>query len=219
MNQQSIDKLENFFSNYTLLTIAKNKIIIEPGEEISNIYYLKKGLVRQYSLSTEGSEMIVHIFRPMSYFPMMLLLGSKENGYYFQAIEDCLVYKAPGEEVISFIKKDSEILFDLTKRFASGIAGLLSRLENLTFRNMESRIASILLYFGSHFGENEKGKIRINIPLTHKEMAEWIGVSRETISRKMKQMQKNDLIDYGGKSITILDWKRLEDLVASTISA
>lgn len=205
-------KIEKFFASFPSSILPKNKIVIAPGAQIKNIYYLKKGLVEQYLLTSAGQETTIHIFRPGSYFPIMLVLADRENKYYFKTVKDSLIYKSPREDVIAFIKKDSEILLDLTKRFALGLVGFLDRLESLTYKNVQSQIASILYYFAKHSGENTSGKITINTPITHNDIAKWVGVSRETVSRQMSKLKKMGLVSYGGKSITINDFQALKKM-------
>ncbi len=204
-------KIEVFFEQYTLLTFAKNQIIISPEEEITSIYLLKKGLVRMYVISEEGEEATIHVFRSGSFFPIMLSLSSRPNKYYFEAVEDVEVIKAPAKEVVAFIKNDPEVLFDLTTRFADAITGLMLRTEQLISQGAYPKIVSLLLYLADTFGEKTESGISIKLRFSHDQIGAWVGVARETVSRQMEKLEKKDIISQKDHKIIIKDIKKLQE--------
>ena len=209
MEPQVLEKLNSFFSQYKPLTIKKGKILYQPDDQILNIYLLKEGLVRQYSISEKGDEVTINVFRPYSFFPIMLILANQSNNYFFEAQTDITAFRAPAEKVIEFLKSEPEVLFDLTKRFSAAITGLSKRIEELSFDQASNRIASLLLYLAQRFGEQNDGEIIINLPLTHQDLASWTSLTRETASRQLKNLSSLGIISYNRQSITILDKNRL----------
>lgn len=205
-------KLEQFFSQYPRLEYEKNQTFIKPLDNSSFIYYLKEGYVRQYFLTHEGEEITIHIYRQQAYFPMILALNTIPNRYYFEAASKVVLFKAPSEKVIDFIKINPDIHLELTRRLSLGLTGLLTRIENLLFDPVEVKLASLLLYLANHFGQSDKKNIKINLSLTHKDFATWIGTSRETVSRQMKSFEKSNLIFYTEKHVVIKNRRGLEKL-------
>src|SRR5579859_6699619 len=80
-------KLDSFFFQFRTVHFEKREIIINATDSIDYIYYLKKGLVKQSFITEDGEEIIHHIFKPISYFPMMLVLSNISNNYLFTAME------------------------------------------------------------------------------------------------------------------------------------
>jgi len=107
------------------------------------------------------------------------------------------------------VKKDNKELFDLTTRLAEGLNGLVTRLEHLLSENSESRLISLLLYLSIKYGKPVKDGTTIWIPITHQEIAQWIGVERETVSRQMKSFKDRGILRYKKQYITITDLKAL----------
>lgn len=204
-------KTEVFFDQYTLLTFTKNQIIISPEEEITSIYLLKKGLVRMYIISEEGEEATIHVFRSGSFFPIMLSFSSRPNKYYFEAVEDMKVVKAPAKEVTEFIKSNPDVLFDLTTRFADAITGLMLRIEQLVSQGAYPKIVSLLLYLTDTFGEKIDEGTKIKLQFSHDDIAAWVGVARETVSRQIEKLQQKGLIKQEDRHIVITDLKKLQD--------
>lgn len=181
-----------------------------PDDPISNIYLLKTGLVRQYSITENGEEITINVFRPTSFLPIMLVLSGQPNKYFFEAQTDLFVFAAPFEKVLEFLQKEPTVLFDLTKRFAAAIGGLSTRVEELSFSGSKNRISSLILYLADKFGVTEGEKIIINLPLTHKDLATWVNLTRETTSRQLEKLTKEGTISYDHHIVTIKDLNKLK---------
>jgi len=210
MDDQVRQKLTDFFSKYPLLKFKKGQTIIPPDESLDSIYFLKSGDVKQYSISEDGNEITIHIFKPSSFFPMMLVVGEVENPFYFEAADSVEVFKAPTADVVKFVKSEEDVLFDLTKRFALGLNGLAKRIEKLMYEDAFSRVTSLLLYLAGKFGEKGESGITIKLPLTHQDIASWVNLTRETTSRQLEKLTQQKIISYHQTLVTIKNLSALK---------
>lgn len=210
MNQAVQRKLENFFSKYKSLSLKKGEILVRAEDPVFGVYLLKKGYIRQYVVSEDGDEIIINIFRPVSFIPMMLIIGETENKYFFEAATPIEVWRAPVDKTLEFVKNDPVILYDLAKRFAQGLNGISQRLEDLMFENAEKRVGSLLSYLLSRFGEKDGPDIVINLPLTHKDIAAWVNLTRETTSRQIEKLINKGIISHKNHLIIIHQPKKLK---------
>lgn len=212
MNKAVLEKLDKFFSKFYPVKFEKGEVIIHPDGKVQHIFLLKKGKVRMYSVSDDGQEVTLHIFKPSSFFPIMLSLSEAYGKYYFESLERVEAVKAPVDQVMDFIKKDPEVLFDLVTRFATAISGLTLRIESMAFGDAYNRVASLLLYFAQKFGEAREGQTVINIPLQHDDIASWVGLRRETVSRQFEKMQSKGILESKDKQIKI-NLEKLKDTI------
>jgi len=212
MNQNVSEKIDKFFSGFYPVSFEKGEIIIRPNGKIQNIFLLKKGKVRMYAVSDDGQEVTLHIFRPQSFFPIMLSLSEAYDKYYFEALEKTETLKAPVEKVIEFLKSDQEVLFDLTTRFSNAMSGLTLRIETMAFEDAYNRIASLLLYLCEKFGEVREDKTIINMLLQHDDIANWVGIRRETVSRQFEKMQKEGIVENKNKQL-VINIQKLKDAI------
>lgn len=196
-----LKKLDLFFGQFKLLKLKAGGIITKPNDSLDSIFYIKKGQMRIYSISKDGEEVTLHIARSGSYFPMMLVLGQAKINYYSEALTKVELFKAPSQDVVNFVKGDQEVLFDLTKRFAAGICGLMMRVESLASNTADDKLASLIPYFIKHYGHELNEGIAINMPLTHSMIGSWIGLNRETVTREIKQ---SNSIKYEKRHLIIL---------------
>ena len=144
----------------------------------------------------------------------MLVLGGAINRFYFQTLTKCKVKISDSDKVIKFLKKEPASLYDLTVRFAKGLDGLTTRIESLLGEKAQDRIISLLLYLSEKFGKETHEGIKINLPLSHQEIAKWVGLERETVTRQLKALNAKGLIKYMRRKITVTDSK----VLAKTIS-
>lgn len=215
MEKSLKNKLEHFFQKFTFLSFKKNEVILRAGDTPPGIFYLKKGLVRQYVLSKKGEMLVIHIFRPGTFFLMMWALNSTPNTYYFDALSTVEVWRAPLTDVREFMKGNPELLFDLTSRLLLGLNGLLKRLEYLVLDPAYVKVASLLSYFAKTYGEKNGDSIQIKLPITHKEIASWIGTTRETASLQIEDFKRKGLVSNKGRVMIIKNLAKLEQQIHS----
>lgn len=201
------NKIEKFFAQYKNIAYKKESTIIQPEDSILVINYLKKGLVKQYIETKDGGEIIINIFRPGSFFPVIIPIAQVENDCYFETIGQVEIFRAPTEDVLKFLKSDPEVLFDLTKRFAQGLNGLTKRIEELTSGGAPEKITSLLTYLASRYGEKIDHGTIITLPVTHQDIASWTGLTRETVSRHIEKLAKTGKLSYRKHFVTVITEK------------
>ena len=205
-------KLEKFFSQFQTVSLKKGEIILHAGENPENIFYLKKGYVRMYSISEAGKELTLNIFKPKTYFPMIWAIAQIPNNYFFETMTEIELSHVPKKELIEFFKKEPKILYDLSKRVLVGLEGILIRLQYLLFGNAYSRVAAMLLLAASRFGiKNKNNEIEIQLTFTHQEIANLAGLTREATSLEMKKLEKKGLVLSENKQLIIKSPEKLRE--------
>ncbi len=202
--------LEDFFSQFRLVHYQENEILFGAQDIPPGVFYLKKGFVRQFITSENGSELTIHIFEPGSHFPMTWALNGIANSYYYQTLTPSEVFIGPKEETLKFFRKDKEASFEFSKRLLAGLNGLSKRLEGIVFGNAYSRVISTLIYLAAHLGKRVKKGILINHNFTHQDLAFLTGITRERTSLEMEKLQKKGLIINHHHTIIIPNLSYLE---------
>lgn len=210
MDKLAFKKLDEFFSRFKNIHFKKGEIILRADEEPRAVYFLKKGYVRVYSISEDAQELTLIIFKPEDFFHMIWAINASPNKYYLEAMTPVELQQASRDEFIKFIKANGDVLFELTSRILIRLGGLLSRMEYMVFGNAHNKVASIISICAERFGSMENGELVIGVPLTHKDIANLIGVARETVSIEIKKLEKEGIIGYLGKHIVIKDLRKLK---------
>ncbi|MCJ7827534.1 Crp/Fnr family transcriptional regulator [Patescibacteria group bacterium] len=210
MNVQK--KVEAFFSNYKLIRFNKKALIIRAEEEPQGVYYLKSGFVRMYVISEDGKEITVNFFKPGSFFSMIWALTGKTNYYFFEAMTPVETYRTSRKELVAFLDSNSKVERDLLIRILKGLDCILIRMEYLLVSDAYKKIAVVLGMLAVRYGEeNKQGHFVVSVPMTHQEVANLVGMARETASIQLKKMKDRGLIDYAHKTLTVKDLDRLRE--------
>lgn len=205
-----MQQLDVLFANSRLQTHKRGSILIRPEDAIAKILYLTTGYVRQYLVTRSGDEVSIHIYGPGSFFPIMIVLSNATNRFFFEASTDIEVKSASPDRVIELLQSEPKVLYDLTKRFAKGLDGLVTRIEHTFMRPAEPRIVSFLLYLSNRFGEDTYEGRRIRLTLTHQDIANWLGLTRETVSRQLGKLKRKGLISYHNEHIVVIRFDKLQ---------
>lgn len=209
---QLILKLEQFFQTSKIHSYRKRTLIFHPNDSQSMVFYIKSGYVRVYLISEEGEELTLTLLKPKDFFPLSYAINNKANPYHIEAITPLELWKVPQEHFLQFIKSDPEVLYELTTHILVKFDNVLSRVENLLFCNANVKVAAALVMCARGFGEDHEGNTLVKVPLTHRDIAALIGITRETTSLEMKKLEKQGLLTKTGRFIIIKDLKRLEAL-------
>lgn len=207
-------KIDDFFSSFGIHRYKKGELLIRADDPPSGIFYLKEGFVREYAISKKGDELVLNIFQPISFFPMSWAINQEPNRYFFEAMSDVEVRRASREAVVTFIKDNPDVLYDLMSRVYRGTEGLLTRMTYLLSGNASTRLITELLIYAKRFG---KGKDTVELLITEKDLAAQSGITRETVSREIKFLKEKKLISLKGHTLVINNIHLLEEEIAEGV--
>ena len=203
LDDKSIEDLCNHKEEQSF---RKGEIINHEGEKITNFKYLKSGLVKLYRRTSSGEEQVITITRPFEFVSNMSIFSEERYQYSVSALEDSVVCAVD----LDFIKN----LFLTNGAFAMGLLTKISLINDKIIRqtldirqkNLIGRVAYVLLYF-----TNEIYNSRVfDLPVSRKEIADYIGMSTANVIRTLSDFKKEGIIRIFGKTIEIVDLPRLE---------
>lgn len=209
MDPKVTKKLGEFFAKHKQQAYKKGEILIRADDVPQGVFYLKNGVVRQYSISKDGEEQTLNLYKPISFFPLMWAINETPNTFYFEAAVDVKVHRAPKNEVIEFLKNEPDVMYDLIGRLYKGMHGLLTRIEYLQSGDAYTKVIYALLNASYRFGE-KKQNTKVELSITHREVSALTGLTKETISRECTKLEQKGLIDNFNHRVVISDIEKLE---------
>ena len=210
MESSIAENIDNFFRQFKKQTFRKGEIIIRADDDPSGIYYITEGVVKKYAISHKGEELIVNLFKPHAFFPMSWAMNKSPNTFFYEAMTDVTVWKAPGDEVIKFIKNNPDILYDLMQRVYRGTDGMLMRMVYLMSGSAYTRLITELLIVARRFGTMDEKTQSVEARITEKDLGAQAGMTRETVSREMKRLKDQGLLEFDHGKVTIFNLTKLE---------
>ncbi|WP_447973829.1 Crp/Fnr family transcriptional regulator [Nitrospira sp. Kam-Ns4a] len=193
--------------------VKKRQPLYLPGEPSSNVYLLKQGRVKIASTAPSGKEVTFEIIEPGEIFGELEVLEETPRETVAEALDDTLICVIRREDFDRYLRTHPDLSVKLTKLIGLRLRKIQSRVEDLVFRDVPARLAHLLLELGKTDGVPEGASIRLRVKLTHQEMANLIGCSRETVSTTVGQFREQGLIRIEGRSITIVDANSLSRLL------
>jgi CRP-like cAMP-binding protein len=209
MKLEVADKIQEFFQKYPKREYSKGQILIQAGEEPTGIFYLEAGRVNQYDISAAGTEAVVNVFQPPAFFPMSWAINRTPNLYFFEAAADVVARQVPAADVVAFVQREPDVLFDLLSRVYKGSDGLLRRLAHLMAGDARTRLLFEIILAAYRFGKTD-GDGSIHLPFREGELAKHSGLARETVNRMIQGFKANGLVEVGNGGLRIPDITKLE---------
>ncbi len=203
------EKLISFFQKYKKVSYKKGRIIINSQDTPQGVYYVQKGFVKDSADSRDGKSITLILFKEGDIFPYNWVFNDIQNFHTFESYTDSTILRAPKEEFVEFLLKNPDVSLAVTQRILLRLRGILQRLQDFAFGSAYERISSILVITAERFGEKQKDGIRITIPLSHREIAELVGITRETASIEIKKLEKDNIILRKSKYYLVKDIKTL----------
>lgn len=213
MDPQITKKVDSFFKQFKHQIFKKGEILIRADENPLGIFYLTRGTVKQYTISHKGDELLLNIYKSQTFFPMSWAINHTPNHYYFEALGEIELWRAPKEETVTFIKNNPDVLLDLISRLYKGTDGLLSRMVSLMSGEAYIRVLTELLINAKRFGRLVNNTIQLT--LSEKDIASQSGMARETVSREIKRLKDKELVKFFKNKLIITDLKGLEQELVS----
>lgn len=193
--------------------LPPESVLFPEGSESDTLFILREGFVKLSHVSEKGTETILHILREGELFGELILSGLPRPFTAVAITEVCV-------DVLS--RNDlREILVEVPD-FALGFVALLSRRMGRVEREFARlltewayhRLARELLHLAGDLGEKTPLGTRIALRLTHEDLANLIGTSRETVTNQLRRFEEMGLLHREGRRIVVHP-KRLRDYVRS----
>ena len=215
MNTDRAKGFTTFYKQFTTRNYKKGEMIIRADDDPQGFFCLKKGYVRQYTISKTGFELTLHILKPISFFPMVWAINNSPNIYNFEALTPVEIGRAPRDQILSFIKDKPIVISTLLSELLEDYAETLIRVEHLVFSDAYRRVISILLYIAKHFGEKNRKGIIVHHHFTQQDISTLVGVARETASNEMVKLEKKGLVKYIDHAMLFESIKKLDSELTS----
>ncbi len=206
--------LHEFLKQYHVKRFSKSELILVQGEVPTCMYVIKSGVVKTYNLTAMGEEKPIMYDIKDDMFPIGWIYGKiKYAQYYYEAFTDCEVYCVPREEFTNFIKKNPADLYNVFSHFVGRYLNYQMRINALEQSKANAKVINTLHFLCLRFGRDIKTDVvRIELPFTQQDLANLMGLTRETTGIELKKLQRQGVLTYK-KQYYIVKTDKLNDLL------
>jgi CRP/FNR family cyclic AMP-dependent transcriptional regulator len=185
-----------------LRTFPRGRVIYTPGETGEALFLLREGAVQIYRISPEGRKLVIAQLLPFSFFGELSCIGQGMYDTYAEVTEDSVIMTMDCAVLNRLLVSKPEVARRILEAFGRRVLEAEQQLEDIAFKGVAARVAALLLREADAAGE-VRG-------LSHQDIAERLGVYRETATNALNELKSADVINIGRKRITILDRARLK---------
>lgn len=183
----------------------KEDILFNAGDDANGFYYIQSGEIRIFRMDDQGKEIEVVRLNPGDFFGEAVAFVAHKFPAYAQAVENSEVLFFQKKTVFQQIDKDPSIARFFISLLAKKCTVLNKRIETLELKTVRQRIVQFLLM---QFQAQQSDEIVLNMKKI--ELARSLGTIPETLSRNLKQMQTDNLIEVHGRNIRVKDSEKLK---------
>lgn len=187
----------------------KKTVIYAPAEAGERVLVLAMGRVKIYDLTPEGRETILAFVEQGELFGEMAALDGQPRQEFAEAAEDCEVLAIPGADFMALLESRADLSLSVTKLIGLRRQRIETRLRSILFLSTRPRLIRVLIELVETHGERIGTRFVIRFPLSHQDFAGLIGVSRETVTLTLGQLQAEGLITIERRRVVLLDLDRL----------
>lgn len=203
MNLLPKKDLALFREHLRLLKFKKGKELFREGGYPKGLYILKKGKVKLYQQTQDGSEQIVYIYTPGDMFGYRPLLCNERHPGAAKTIEECGIYFLPTKYFLEALKKSTPLSNLLLQNLSHEFTVLVNLIAAFGQRSAKERMALSLLILREKY--KRSGSSIVEVTLSRADLAAFIGTTNETVARLISKFKEEKLIRVTGRKIILSD--------------
>ena len=187
---------------------AQGETIIKEGTQINDFSYLKSGLVKLYHRDSSGKEQIITIAKPYDYVSLLSVFSNEKYNYSVAALENSVTCNIKMADVRTIVSDNGVLALNLLKRMSKVADKIILDSLDIRTKHLRGRVAFLLLYFSQDVYLSPE----FDLPLSRKEMAEYVGMTTENVIRTLSEFRRDGILKIYGKTIHIVNMDTLKSI-------
>jgi CRP/FNR family transcriptional regulator, cyclic AMP receptor protein len=169
------------------------------------VYLLCTGKIKLTISSSGGKTLILRLARPGEVLGLMAAVSGTPYEATAETMEPCQLAFIRSQDFSGFIHKYPEVYRSMLRQMGSQYLGTCQQIRNIALStSSRQKLARLLLDWSANGKETSEGT-RITVPLTHEQIAECVGSTRETVTRILSEFKNRHLVALRGATIVIPD--------------
>src|SRR6185436_15689177 len=188
------DALGRLAEKVEMKEIRRRQVLYLPGDPGGAVFFVNGGRVKVSKVTRDGKELTLAYRGPGEIFGETCLIDGGPREEMAEAMENALVTEIERGEFERLLQSHAMLGYRLSKILAARLREIENKIENLVFKDVNSKLAELLLRLANEYGVDDSRGTLVALKITHQEMANLIGSTRETVSLTLAQFKKKGLI-------------------------
>jgi CRP-like cAMP-binding protein len=197
----------------------KNQLIHYEGDPLAYIYLIREGFVKAYTILESGDTRTMMLLGPGDIFPLAFSASMDWDNYviryFYQSLTDTELMVLPNHTLRDSINSDIELMGTYMAYLSASNEAIMNQLEVMKNKKAIDKVGLLLPYLISKAGTKIKpGLYELELKLSHQEIADLSGVTRETTTTLIKQLEKEGIIDQSHSKWRV-NTKKLDHIISN----
>jgi CRP/FNR family transcriptional regulator len=195
----------------------KNAVLFSESHEARGVFLLCRGRVKLSFSSAQGKTIIMRIAEPGEMLGASATVSGLPYLVSAETIEPSQIAFIKRDDFLRFLNTHGAAAFAVTEQLAEKYMFACRELRSFNLaQSAAEKVAKLLLEWSARVGAADDREVKITLGLTHEEMGQMIGASRETVTRVLMELKKRQIVRARGNTLTIRDRNALKKLAAAT---
>jgi CRP/FNR family cyclic AMP-dependent transcriptional regulator len=185
-----LDRLTEYFEQFPAEAFSRGTIILHQDMAPQAAYLVQTGVVKIYTLTAHGDEKLIGFATHNEILPLgWVMRMTKKSQYYYQAYNDCSLRRIVRDEYTTFLQNNSEALYETLECCVNEIMQYQLRVNALGQSKAADKVLNTIHYLALCFGRDlESDVVEIPLPLTQQDIANSVGLTRETTTVELRKL-------------------------------
>jgi len=190
-------------------TYRRGQVIFSQGDDGNTLFVLESGRVKVEVDAESGQRAVVAVLGPGDCFGELALIDGEPRSASVEALEPVETLVLARSDFMGIIGTNTQAMECLLLTLTHRVRHITQLLADLTFLDLEGRLAKKLLELAEEYGRDVEGAIEIELPLTQEDLAAMIGATRTSVNRLLGWYEDHGAIRRRGRRIVVTDRERL----------
>jgi len=206
--------LRDFGAIATLSAQRSGEVLFVESQPPHGLFILCKGLIKLSTGSSDGKTLILQIAKPGDPIGLESVMAGTCYQVTAETLEPCQVAFVRRRDFLNFVKAHPGVYQEILDQILLSYENACDQLRTLALSSTPSRLARVLLGWSAGLEHTEDG---CTVALTHGEIGEFIGSTRETVTRALSDFKQRRLLTKRGSAVTIHDRRALEEMAGAPV--
>jgi CRP-like cAMP-binding protein len=185
-----LSSLQIFLNTYKVESFKKGNVILGQDVEPTTAYIIKKGIIKTYNITLKGEEKPIGFNVSGDIIPLSWVFNKTTRSlYFYEALNNCQLYVVPKDDLLAFIRSDAGVMSQVLDRVVMRTMIHTTHINALEQSKAPDKLLHTIHLMALYFGRDLKTDVvEIPLPITQQDIANFTGLTRETISTELKKL-------------------------------
>lgn len=207
INEHTLKSIDDLLTPENLEIFQKENTIYSEGNSSKYLYFIKKGEVKTFKITSDGKELITGMFKEGDYFGHSSFFIKSPHSENAVGISNCTIYKILKEDIIDLIENNHLFAFEFIERLSENVKEVKEQLLQMAYGSVRKKTAATLLNLA------KKSSSENEIKISRSDLASLTGIAKETLIRTLTDFKDEELISTSRNIVKIICLNKLKKIL------